>query len=87
MNQQWFRRWVIWPGANGSYTVYSIGCAVTWAIILAAVVANASGDIRNYVLVAFIGWAAGWTSATIARAVYRPAKPSTLNQAARRQVG
>jgi hypothetical protein len=82
---QWFRNWVQWPGAKGSYTVYSISCAVVWAIILAAAAAFASKDTRNYILVAFIGWATGWTSATIARAVYRPAKPSTLNQAARRQ--
>ena len=82
MNQS-FRNWVKWPGANGSYTVYSISCAVVWAIILPAVAATASKDTRNYVFVAFIGWAAGWTSATIARAVMRPAKPSSLNQAAR----
>jgi hypothetical protein len=81
---QWFRNWVKWPGAKGSYTVYSISCAVVWAIILPAVAATASKETRNYVFVAFIGWAAGWTSATIARAVMRPAKASTLNEAARR---
>ena len=83
MNQL-FRNWVKWPGAKGSYTVYSISCAVVWAIILPAVAATAGKDTRNYVFVAFIGWAAGWTSATIARAVMRPAKASTLNEAARR---
>jgi hypothetical protein len=83
MNQS-FRNWVKWPGANGSYTVYSISCAVVWAIILPVVAATGSKDTRNYIFVVFIGWAAGWTSATIARAVMRPAKPSAANEAARR---
>jgi hypothetical protein len=77
----------MWPGAKGSYTIYSISCAVVWAIIWAAVAAFAGEATRNYFLLAFIGWAAGWTSATIARAVYRPSKPSALNRAARQQAG
>jgi hypothetical protein len=82
--KQLFRNWVRWPGARGSYMAYSVGCAVAWAILWAAVLAFAGTDTKRYVAVGFIGWAAGWTSATIARAVYRPPKPSALNQAARR---
>jgi hypothetical protein len=57
-----------------TYTAYSIGCAVVWAVILAVVSATASKDTRHTFMVVFSGWVIGWLSATIARAVYPPPK-------------
>jgi hypothetical protein len=61
-------------GLLRTYTAYSIGCAVVWASILAVVEKTASNDTRDHVRLAFLGWASGWLSATIARAVYPPPK-------------
>ncbi|HEV7830643.1 MAG TPA: hypothetical protein VGP04_17725 [Pseudonocardiaceae bacterium] len=55
-----------------TYTAYSIGCAVVWAVILAVVAAAASEDTKYTFIVTFFGWVIGWLSATIARAVYPP---------------
>jgi len=57
-----------------SYTVYSIGCAVVWGVILAVVASQASKETAHTFLVVFLGWVIGWLSATIARAVYPPPK-------------
>jgi hypothetical protein len=57
-----------------SYTAYSIGCAVVWAVILAVVSAEADPATRHVFLVVFGGWVIGWFSATVARAVYPPPK-------------
>jgi hypothetical protein len=59
---------------RGSYTRYSIACAVVWAIILLIVGTTAKKDTFHTFLVVFAGWAIGWTSATIARSVYPPPK-------------
>jgi hypothetical protein len=55
-----------------TYTAYSIGCAVVWAVMWILVGTQADDDTRKAFLLAFIGWVAGWASATIARAVYPP---------------
>lgn len=55
-----------------TYTAYSIGCAVVWAVILAVVAVEASEDTKHTFVVTFFGWVIGWLSATIARAVYPP---------------
>jgi hypothetical protein len=69
-----------------TYTGYSIGCVIAWAILLAAVAALDSKDIQHTVAVLCGGWWIGWISATIARAVYPP--PTRWQQrAARRQAG
>jgi hypothetical protein len=57
-----------------TYTAYSIGCAVVWAVILAAVASEASKDTLHTFFLLFLGWVIGWLSATIARAVYPPPK-------------
>lgn len=57
-----------------SYTTYSIACAVVWAAIL-TFVALAYPDRLHTFLLLCAGWAIGWLSATIARAVYPPPKP------------
>jgi hypothetical protein len=55
-----------------TYTAYSIGCVIAWAILLPAVAALDSKDILRTVMVLCGGWWIGWISATIARAVYPP---------------
>ena len=57
-----------------TYTAYSIGCAVIWAVILAAVAAGATTAKLHIFLLLFAGWVIGWISATIARFVYPPPK-------------
>jgi hypothetical protein len=57
-----------------TYGAYSIGCLVAWAVILAVVESTGKHSVRHAVLYVFLGWAIGWTSATIARAVYPPRK-------------
>lgn len=60
-----------------TYTAYSIGCGIVWAVILTAVWARAGEHTRhNFALLAG-GWAIGWLSATIARVVYPPPRPRT----------
>ena len=56
-----------------TYTAYSIGCGIAWAIVWPIVGARRPQD-RPRVLLFFAGWLAGWTSATIARYVYAPPK-------------
>jgi len=58
--------------SRNSYTVYSIGCAVVWAIILAVVSATATEKTKERIQLGASGWALGWLSATIARYVYPP---------------
>lgn len=58
---------------RGTYTGYSIGCAIVWAVILAVVAVTQPGRLYTYVLVC-AGWLIGWISATIARSVYPPPK-------------
>lgn len=56
-----------------TYTGYSIGCALTWAVILTLVAVVYPDRLRTYLLVG-AGWWIGWTSATVARSVYPPPK-------------
>ncbi len=57
---------------RGNYKIYSIGCAIAWAVLWLVVVTLDSAATQHTVLLVFIGWVIGWTSATIARAVYPP---------------
>jgi len=57
-----------------TYTAYSIGCAVAWAVLLAAVATGATRATLHVILLVFAGWVIGWISATIARFVYPPPK-------------
>lgn len=52
-----------------TYTAYSVGCGAVWAVILAS---TRNKDNANNIRFGFLGWASGWTSATIARYVYPP---------------
>jgi hypothetical protein len=38
-----------------TYTAYSIGCAVVWAVILAVVAAEGSKDTRHSLILIFLG--------------------------------
>lgn len=54
-----------------TYTAYSIGCFIVWAIIFAYGLIFGV-QLRNHaVLYVFYGWVIGWLSATIARKVYK----------------
>ncbi len=56
-----------------SYTTYSIGCFLVWAIIF-GIGALHPQDTGHVLLLVFGGWFIGWLSATIARYVYPPPK-------------
>jgi hypothetical protein len=55
-----------------TYGAYTVGCVVAWAIFWVVVGTQASDHTRRTLLYVFLGWLIGWTSATIARAVYPP---------------
>jgi hypothetical protein len=57
-----------------TYTAYSIGVGVVWAVVLVLVSAFAPAGKRNTIFVVFGGFVIGWLSATIARYVYPPPK-------------
>jgi hypothetical protein len=59
---------------RGTYTIYSIGCAIAWAVLWLAVVTLDSAATQRTVLLVFIGWVLGWISATIARSFYPPSR-------------
>ena len=60
--------------SSKTYTAYSIGCAVVWAVILVVVVFETSKTTAHKFFLVFVGWVIGWLSVTIARAVYPPTK-------------
>jgi hypothetical protein len=59
---------------SSTYTGYSIGCAIVWAVILAVVSSTTDRATKHTFVLVFGGWAIGWLSATIARAIYPPPK-------------
>ena len=63
--------------SRNTYTAYSIGCAVVWAIILVVVGATASEETKERIQTVANGWALGWMSASIARYVYPPPRKWT----------
>jgi hypothetical protein len=62
------------PGRLNSYTAYAIGSAVAWAVVWAIAAAIDPSRTVDHLVWVFTGWVIGWTSATIARAVYPPPK-------------
>lgn len=58
------------PKRWNTYTAYSIGCGIVWAIIWIAVAIRANNHDPHNVFLVFVGWVIGWLSATIARTVY-----------------
>jgi hypothetical protein len=61
-----------------TYTAYSIGCVIAWAVLWVILALTAKKDILNDVLLVFIGWVIGWISATLARSLYPPPKKMFL---------
>ncbi len=64
----------------GTYTAYSIACAIVWAVILAVVSTAGDAASRHTFLLVCGGWAIGWLSATIARGVYPPRSGISANR-------
>ncbi len=69
---------------RNTYTGYSIGSAGVWGMILLLAQRRADPQTGNAVRLVCGGWWMGWTSATIARAVYPPPEP--LGPAAEKRV-
>lgn len=57
-----------------TYTAYSAGVGIVWAVLLVLVSLLAPAGKRNNILLGFAGFVIGWLSATIARYVYPPPK-------------
>ena len=57
-----------------TYTAYSIGVGIVWAVILVIVSLSRPADVRHTFFVVFGGFVIGWLYATIARYVYPPPK-------------
>jgi membrane protein DedA with SNARE-associated domain len=57
-----------------TYTAYSIASAIVWIVLIAIGVATGKTSTQHTVLFVILGWAIGWTSATIARYIYPPPK-------------
>jgi hypothetical protein len=55
---------------RNTYTAYSIGCAVVWAVILLATARRKNHPDAHTMRLVCGGWWLGWLSATIARSVY-----------------
>jgi hypothetical protein len=59
---------------QSTYTRYSVGCAIVWAVILAVAQRRLEPEDRKRLQQACGAWWSGWTSATIARAGFPPPK-------------
>jgi hypothetical protein len=57
-----------------TYTAYSIGVGIVWAVLLVLALIFDPAGRRNNIFLVFAGFAIGWLSATIARFVYPPPK-------------
>jgi hypothetical protein len=55
-----------------TYKAYTVGCVIAWVVLWVVVGTQSSEATQEHVLFVFLGWLLGWTSATIARAVYPP---------------
>lgn len=60
------------------YVTYSIACAAVWTATLLFLAALGEKQKLRRVFPVFGGWWLGWTSATIARALYPPRKSRPL---------
>jgi hypothetical protein len=62
---------------RSNYTLYSIGCAAVWGVILLLGRPRLDSPTWNTLRLVCSGWWMGWTSATIARIGYPPPKQRT----------
>lgn len=70
---------------RNTYTGYSIGSAAVWTAILAVGQRQLDSQTWRTLRLACAGWWSGWTSATVARAVYPP--PEKLTPQGKRRLG
>lgn len=63
-----------------TYTGYSIGCAVVWAVILLATARRKEHPDANIMRQVCASWWMGWLSATIARRVYPPPRAGSAQR-------
>jgi hypothetical protein len=66
------------PARMNTYTAYSIGSFIAWAVLWAILAATAKKSTLDYIPAIFAGWCLGWLSATIARALYPAPKKQYL---------
>lgn len=57
-----------------TYTAYSAGVGIVWALLLVLVSLLDPAGKRSNIFLVFSGFVIGWLSATIARYVYPPPK-------------
>jgi hypothetical protein len=68
----WIHR--VTPARMNTYTAFSIGTFIAWAVIWAILGATEKKVTLGYIFAIFFGWCIGWATATIARALYPPPK-------------
>lgn len=68
----WIHR--VTPARMNTYTAFSIGTFIAWAVIWAVLGATEKKVTLGYIFAIFCGWCIGWATATIARALYPPPK-------------
>ncbi len=78
--QAWERWQTLRRERLDTYTAYSIGCAVVWALIWAKLAVSSTAETRKRILLVSSGWWQGWLSATIARVVYPAPKKRLLRR-------
>jgi hypothetical protein len=76
-----WRRMVSFRQAHETYTAYSIGCAIVWAVIWTVLALTTTKKTRDRIMLVGAGWWQGWLSATIARAAYPPPKKRLFKRA------
>jgi hypothetical protein len=59
---------------RNTYTSYSVGCAIVWAVILIVTQHGTESEARKTMKLFCAAWWSGWASATIARVAYPPPK-------------
>jgi len=59
-----------------TYTGFAIACATAWAVIWILLAVLASSLTVHRMAYVFLGWAIGFTTATIGKAIYRHRDPS-----------
>ena len=57
-----------------TYWCYSVGSAITWAVVLFLVRVFGGRKNAQYLLLVIFGWCICWVSETIARYIYPPPK-------------
>lgn len=67
------------PARMNTYTAFSIGIFIAWAVVWPIVAVTVKKEDLGYVFAIFVGYCIGWSSATVARALYPPPKKVYLS--------